>query len=66
MGTDEMVLVQDDALAGISDSMITARVLASAIQKIGDFDLIIAGRQASDWDNAQVPLILAEMLGLPA
>lgn len=65
MGTDEMVLVQDDALAGISDSMITARVLASAIQKIGDFDLIIAGRQASDWDNAQVPLILAEMLGLP-
>ncbi|MCZ6789642.1 MAG: electron transfer flavoprotein subunit beta/FixA family protein [Chloroflexi bacterium] len=65
MGTDEMVLVQDDALDGISDSMITARVLALAIQKIGDFDLIIAGRQASDWDNAQVPLILAEMLGLP-
>lgn len=65
MGSDEMVLVQDDALDSISDSMITAKVLASAIRKIGDFDLIIAGRQASDWDNAQVPLILAEMLGLP-
>ena len=65
MGTDEMVLVQDDTLVDISDSMVTAKVLASAIRKIGDFDLIIAGRQASDWDNAQVPLILAEMLGLP-
>ena len=65
MGTDEMVLVQDEALTNISDSMVTAKVLAAAIKKIGDFDLVIAGRQASDWDNAQVPLILAELLGLP-
>lgn len=65
MGTDEMVLVQDDALSNISDSMVTASVLASAIKKIGHFDIIISGRQASDWDNAQVPLILAEMLGVP-
>ena len=28
------------------------------------FDLIICGRQASDWDNAQVPLGVAEILGL--
>ena len=65
MGTDEMVLVQDNALGNISDSLAMAKVLAAAIGKIGDFDLIIAGRQASDWDNAQVPLILAELLGLP-
>ncbi len=65
MGSDEMVLVQDPTLEAISDSTITARVLAAAIKKLGPFDLIIAGRQASDWDNAQVPLGLAEILGVP-
>ena len=65
MGSDEMVLVEDPALENVSDSTITAKVLATAIKKIGDFDLIIAGRQASDWDNAQVPLVLSELLGLP-
>ncbi|MBI4198360.1 MAG: electron transfer flavoprotein subunit beta/FixA family protein [Chloroflexi bacterium] len=65
MGSDEMVLVQDPALEGVSDSTVTARVLAGAIKKLGPFDLIIAGRQASDWDNAQVPLGLAELLGVP-
>ncbi|MBI4312310.1 MAG: electron transfer flavoprotein subunit beta/FixA family protein [Chloroflexi bacterium] len=65
MGSDEMVLVQDPALDGVSDSTITAKVLAAAIKTIGQFDLIIAGRQASDWDNAQVPFGLAELLGVP-
>ena len=65
MGSDEMVLVQDNALANISDSFITAKVLAAAIRKIGDYDLIVCGRQASDWDNAQVPLVLAEILNVP-
>ncbi|PKB66575.1 MAG: hypothetical protein BZY82_05365 [SAR202 cluster bacterium Io17-Chloro-G3] len=65
MGNDDLVLVQDDAMTNISDSLVTATVLAAAIRKIGDFDLILAGRQASDWDNAQVPLILAEILDLP-
>ena len=35
-------------------------MLSAAIRKIGAFDLILCGRQASDWDNAQVPLMLAE------
>jgi len=65
MGSDEMVLVQDPELEGISDSAVTAKVLHAAIKKIGDFDLIVAGRQASDWDNAQVPLGLAELFGIP-
>ena len=65
MGSDEMVLVQDPALDNISDSTITAKALSAAIKKIGEYDLIIAGRQASDWDNAQVPQGIAEILGLP-
>jgi electron transfer flavoprotein beta subunit len=65
MGADEMVLVQDPAIEDTIDSRVTAQLLRAAIQKLGDFDLILCGRQASDWDNAQVPLILTEELGIP-
>ncbi|MGH8067037.1 MAG: electron transfer flavoprotein subunit beta/FixA family protein [Candidatus Entotheonellia bacterium] len=64
MGADELVLVQDAAIDDTIDSRMTARLLSGAIKKIGAFDLILCGRQASDWDNAQVPLILTEELGL--
>ena len=64
MGADDLVLLQDDAFDNSVDSFQTAQLLASAIRKLGGFDLIICGRQASDWDNAQVPLGVAELLGL--
>jgi len=64
MGADELVLLQDEAFANTIDSFVTAQVLATAIRKLDGFDLIICGRQASDWDNAQVPLGVAEILGL--
>ena len=65
MGADELVLLQDPAIEESIDSGITARLLVAAIKKIGPFDLILCGRQASDWDNAQVPLLLSEGLGVP-
>ncbi|MBO55965.1 MAG: electron transfer flavoprotein subunit beta [Dehalococcoidia bacterium] len=64
MGADELVLIQDDGFKNTIDSFFTARLLSSAIEKLGGFDLIICGRQASDWDNAQVPLGVAELLGV--
>jgi len=64
MGADELILLQDDAFDTV-DSFIAANVLAAAVRKIGQFDIILCGRQASDWDNAQVPLGLAELLDLP-
>ena len=64
MGADELVLLQDDAFENTIDSFLTAQFLAAAVRKLGGFDLIICGRQASDWDNAQVPLGVAEILGL--
>ena len=64
MGADNLILCQDAAFANLPDSFVTARVLQAAIRKIGAFDLILCGRQASDWDNAQVPLYLAELLDL--
>jgi electron transfer flavoprotein beta subunit len=65
MGADALILCQDPLFANLPDSFVTAQVLAAAIRKIGAFDLLLCGRQASDWDNAQVPLMLAELLDLP-
>lgn len=65
MGTDSLVLCQDPLFANLPDSFVTAQILRAAITKIGAFDLIFCGRQASDWDNAQVPLMLAELLDVP-
>jgi electron transfer flavoprotein beta subunit len=64
MGADELVLVQDEAVDDL-DAFATAYALSETIKKAGEFDLILCGRQASDWDNAHVPLGVAEMLGLP-
>lgn len=64
MGADELVLIDDEALDDL-DAFATATVLAEAIKKVGEYDLILCGRQASDWDQAHVPLGIAEMLGLP-
>ena len=49
MGADELVLLQDDAFANSVDSFFTVQLLTAAIGKLGGFDLIICGRQASDW-----------------
>lgn len=64
MGVDAGVHVQDDR-AGELDSFGTAYILAKAIEKIGDYSLVLCGRQAADWDAGQVGSILAENLGLP-
>jgi electron transfer flavoprotein beta subunit len=65
MGADALVLAEDPALEDL-DAVSTVNVLAAMIEKSGPFDLILAGRQASDWDQAHVPLGLAERLGLPS
>lgn len=64
MGADEGILVSDRALGG-SDTWATSNALAAAVKKIGDFDIIFAGRQAIDGDTAQVGPQLAEKLDLP-
>jgi len=63
MGCDAAVQLEDPAFEG-GDSFATATVLAAAIRKLGDVDLILTGRQASDWDSGQVPSALAELLGV--
>lgn len=60
-GADDLVLVQDPVL-DTWDAHSVAGALAAAIGHLGGADLVLCGRQASDWDNAQVPLILAETI----
>lgn len=64
MGADEAIHVTDRAFAG-SDTWATATVLAAALRKIGDYDIVLCGRQAIDGDTAQVGPELAELLDLP-
>src|SRR5687768_7896178 len=65
MGVDEAILLKDAAFAE-TDAATTAYVLSEAIKKNGTYDLILCGRQASDWDMAQVPSGIAELLDLPS
>lgn len=64
MGADSAILINDSAFLD-GDSFATARALTAAINKIGSFDLILCGRQASDTDAGQVLFGIAESLQLP-
>lgn len=65
MGADELVILQDPAFED-GDAYSTAYALSKAVQKLGQFDLIICGRQASDTDRGQVGVAVAALLGLPS
>jgi electron transfer flavoprotein beta subunit len=62
-GADGGYLLTDRAFAG-ADTLATSYALSMAIRKIGDYDLIICGRQAIDGDTAQVGPQVAEKLEL--
>lgn len=64
MGADQAILLSDPALQG-GDSLATARGLAAAIKKLGDWDIVIAGRSALDGDTAQTAIQVAALLGVP-
>jgi electron transfer flavoprotein beta subunit len=61
-GADKGILLSDRAFGG-SDTWATSYALAKAIEKIGDVDLVICGKQAIDGDTAQVGPGIAAHLG---
>lgn len=63
-GADNGFLLTDRAFAG-SDTLATSYALAKTIEKVGPFDVIVAGRQAIDGDTAQVGPQVAEKMGIP-
>lgn len=62
-GADRVILLTDRRFAG-ADTLATSYVISTAIKKLGQFDLIFAGRQAIDGDTAQVGPQTAEKLGI--
>lgn len=63
-GADDLILLMDARFRDL-DSHSTAHVLAKAITKIGAYDLILTGRQASDWDFGVTGLLVGEILQIP-
>jgi electron transfer flavoprotein beta subunit len=64
MGADKGVHVVDDAIAG-SDYLATSQVLAAAIGKLGEVDVVICGMASTDATGSVIPAMLAERLDLP-
>jgi electron transfer flavoprotein beta subunit len=64
MGADEVYHLSDEAFLD-GDTYTTAKALAAAIKKLGEYDAIFCGRQAVDDENAAVGIMLAELLDLP-
>lgn len=64
MGCDEAIQVWDDAFDG-SDALATTYVLAEAIKKIDEVDVVLFGKQAIDGDTGLVPPGVAQRLGWP-
>lgn len=63
-GADGGIVLTDRVLGG-ADTLATSYSLAQAVKKIGNYDIILGGRQAIDGDTAQVGPQIAEKLGIP-
>jgi len=63
MGAQKGTVLSDRKFAG-ADVLATAYTISQGIRKIGDFDLIICGKQTTDGDTAQVGAEVSEFLGI--
>jgi len=63
-GADYGIMISDRRFGG-ADTLATSYTLVQAIKKIGNYDLVIGGRQAIDGDTAQVGPQSAEKLNIP-
>ncbi|MEG0853164.1 MAG: electron transfer flavoprotein subunit beta/FixA family protein [Angelakisella sp.] len=64
MGAQGGLLVSDRKFAG-ADVLATSYTLSQAVNSMGDFDLLLCGKQTTDGDTAQVGAEMAEFLGIP-
>ena len=64
LGADGLFLISDQDFAG-ADTYATAFVLAAALKKTAEYDLIFCGRRTLDGETGQVSIQIAEMLGIP-
>lgn len=65
MGCDNAILVSDPNFSGL-DSLQVSRVLAEAVKKVGEVDLLFFGRASVDSDTGITGSQVARRLGWPA
>jgi len=65
MGASRAIVVSDEALAG-SDALSTAKVLAAAVRRAGDVDLVLAATESTDGYTGTTPVQLAALLDMPS
>ena len=64
LGVDDAILLCDQAFEG-SDSQALGKIIAAGLKKLGEYDLVLAGKQAVDSDSSQVPCAVAANLDIP-
>jgi len=64
IGADEAIILIEPIFQD-SDAMGSARVLAKAIEKVGEYDLILLGDSSADEYSGEIPPRIAELLDLP-
>lgn len=64
LGAEEAILLEIPDV-NLIDAYTAAYILSLGIKKIGNFDLILCGKQAVDGDSSLIPPALAEWLDLP-
>jgi electron transfer flavoprotein beta subunit len=65
-GADELIKIEDDRFESHRlDTREAAGVIAHAVKKIGDCNLILVGRQSSDWNNGVMGIVLGKILNIP-
>ncbi|MBA2326777.1 MAG: electron transfer flavoprotein subunit beta/FixA family protein [Actinobacteria bacterium] len=65
MGAAKAILVSDPELQG-SDSLATAKVIAKAVERAGDVDLVVTATESTDGYTGTIPAQVAELLGWPS
>lgn len=65
LGVDRGAILSDRKFGG-ADVLATSYTIAQGIKKMGDFDLILCGKQTTDGDTAQVGSEVSEWLGIPS
>lgn len=65
MGCENGILVSDGALAG-ADSLVVSQVLAAAVKKVGEVDLVVFGRASVDSDTGVTSAQVARRLNWPS
>jgi electron transfer flavoprotein beta subunit len=65
MGTDEAIILSDPGFAG-ADTLVASKILAAAISKIDDVDLVFFGRSSVDSDSGVLGAQVARRLGWPS